>query len=285
MKKELLQTLKNLAAAENAFVDIEFLAPVLRGSGVAVKIAGVRCNVAIDPPDFQGWGVFRADSLTSAALLREATPTQRRNYLRLLPSVRLIVCGGKASTAMALPANPSDTRFYFAGPVFVQLCPKIDLFTTIMCRFYAAQFWFDSLDSRTDPAAAAYLRRELTNMTEPKNLSRRGVTRGERFAYAFEFSRRASAILADRRHRADVRLKQALAHAGAILTDFSEDHDLFRVAYLVDGRRHLSNVRKDDLTVQSAGICLAGQDRNFDLASLVGVLREGDSMSRFPRRR
>lgn len=71
------------------------------------------------------------------------------------------------------------------------------------------------------------------------------------------------------------RLTESLSHAGAQLVEYLERGDSFRVTYSVDGRRYTSSVDKDDLTVNVAGICLSGEDSHFDLASLVGVLREG----------
>jgi hypothetical protein len=269
--------MKKLAAAEAAFVGSEFLAPVVRGRGVTVKIVGVRCALSVSPPDFHGWGIFRADSHTHATLLREAAALQRQAYLRLFPSISLIICSGQSSAPRATPADLSDSRFHFDGPVPVDLSPRLDLFDVVVAGFDGTRFWFDRIEPRADPAAAAYLRREIVQMTDPKQLQRPGLTAGQRVAYAMEYVRRAEAILADRQRQADERLKQALAHAGAILCDFTDAEDAYRVTFNVDGRRFTSIVRKDDLTVQSAGICLSGQDRDFDLNSLVGVLREGDS--------
>jgi hypothetical protein len=65
-----------------------------------------------------------------------------------------------------------------------------------------------------------------------------------------------------------------LEHAGAELKDYVERKDVYTVTYEVDGQRHVSAVAKKDLSVQVAGICLSGEDRKFDLHSLVGVIRE-----------
>ncbi len=56
------EILERLAAAEERAFAAEFLAPMLRGGTVQVRIAGVVCRLRVSPPDFEGWGVFRPDS-------------------------------------------------------------------------------------------------------------------------------------------------------------------------------------------------------------------------------
>jgi hypothetical protein len=78
-------------------------------------------------------------------------------------------------------------------------------------------------------------------------------------------------------------LRGALEHAGAELKNYVERHDVYTVTYEVDGQWHVSAVAKKDLSVQVAGICLSGEDQNFDLQSLVGVIREAQGGGRLVR--
>lgn len=82
-----------LARAESDFLRAEFLAPVVLGRGVSVRIAGVRCTLRVLPPEFQGWGVFRPLSHKSAILSRVATAAERRRYLAIFPQAGLIHTG------------------------------------------------------------------------------------------------------------------------------------------------------------------------------------------------
>lgn len=275
--------LQRLARAEAAFVGSEFLAPVLRGRGVGVRIAGVRCTLAVEPHGFEGWGLFRAASHTLARWVRELTMGERRRYLALFPPVRLILCRRADGRWRGLPASRADSRFSIEGLVPVRFVEDGDLFETILARFDGGQFWFESADDRADPAVAVLLRESLAAALEPGDVRRPGLTAEQRVAYALNYRARLEEMLRDERYRSERRLRDALEHAGAELRDYREQGEVYRVSYDVEGQRHTSVVRKDDLGVVTAGICLSGGDRNFDLASLVGVLREGEAGGRIVR--
>jgi hypothetical protein len=164
----------------------------------------------------------------------------------------------------------ADHRFINAALVPVWLVEEAQLFDVVAARSDGIQYWFEDLDERADPSAAEYLRESLWQMTPPEQIHRSGLTAEQRAAYAFVHALRPEAEC----DRTEVRLRAALAHAGGELTSYLERQDGYRVEFRVDGQCHVSLVAKDDLSIQLAGICLNGEDRHFDLQSLVGVLRE-----------
>ena len=158
----------------------------------------------------------------------------------------------------------------------IHLVEEAQPFEILLTRFDGARCWYEGPDPRRDPGTAAYLRESLARMVEPGQLSRPGLTAEERAAYLLNYAPRLEAEGQARRDRVEKRLRAALAHAGAEFREYQERGDVYRVAYEVNGRRHVSVVARDDLSVQVAGICLSGQDHRFDLQSMVGVLREAE---------
>ncbi|MDX1615544.1 MAG: hypothetical protein R3300_14630 [Candidatus Promineifilaceae bacterium] len=274
------ELLDKLAAAEQDFQGKEFLAPVVGTNRVQVRIAGIICDVTITenlPADYFGYAILRAQSTREATFEREASMVEMDAYLRLFPVVRVILLDEKPSYWLTMPAHKGDERFQIQGPVVLQL-PAEDLrrFETVLAAFDGRFFWFRGRDPSRNPALAAYLREQLIQEdqqglpTAPDALHKKGLSAEERATYALVWASRA----AEQQDRVELRLRSALAHAGAELRDYRERGNAYVVHYVVDGRTHVSTVRQDDLSVSTAGICLAGQDNLFDLASLVGVLRQ-----------
>lgn len=268
------QLLDRFALAEERFGRSEFLAPALPGGVVYVRLEGVLCRLRLSG-NFRGWGVFRATGPATATLVRRATLAEQRRYLDLLPRRRVILCRSLRDAWQAWPAHQGDRRF--GSPVLlpVRQVEEAQPFDVAQTRFDGIQSWFEQLDARADPSVAAYLRQALAAMTPPERLQRRGLSAEERAAYGVLFEMDRDTMC----DRTEDRLREALGHAGAELTGYVERADGFRVEYLVDGERHLSVVDRD-LSLQLAGICLSGEDRRFDLSSLVGVLRESQGVLR-----
>jgi hypothetical protein len=263
-----------LAAAEARFRGGEFLAPAVRGGVVFVRVAGIVCRFAV-PKRFRGWGVFRPDG-RHAKLVREASLAERQRYLDLFPRRPMILLGRDGPDWLGWPAHQADSRFGPPAAVPVRLAEGGQPFDRVEARFDGSTAWFDRPDERADPAAAAYLRDAFREMTAPELVDRPRLTAEERTAYRLVWEARRELL----RDKTEVRLRDALGHAGAEFRGYVEQPDALRVEFTVDGRPHVSVVNKADLTVQLAGICLDGADRHFDLGSLVGVLRQAEDVLR-----
>jgi hypothetical protein len=297
-KPNVQSLLARLAGEEQAFLEREFFAPAVTRGAVQVRIGGVECKLAVKPESFRGYGVFQPTSHTQARLVRPATLAERREYLSLFPQMRLILCRQSRGTWYGCTASFGDHRIELAGLAPIQLVSEAQPLETVCARFDGSSFWFEEVDPRQDPAAPPYLRAALADRRPAEELDRKGLTAEQRAAYEllhWELTRPATddapaAPQANAKHRrrsrrdqeppvefdpTRQRLQESLSHAGAQLVDFLERDDGFRVTYRVGGHRYTSAVDKRDLSVQVAGICLSGEDHKFDLASLVGVLREG----------
>lgn len=294
------QLLGRLAGEERAFLEREFLAPAVGGGSIRVRIGGVACKLAVEPRDFVGYGVFRPASHSQAQLVRNASLAERRSYLRLFPLVRLVVCRRARGGWLATAASFGDGRIALDGLAPLHLAEEVQQFDVVCARFDGGAFWFEEVDPRRDPATAAFLRTALAEPRAPDQLERKGLTAEERAAYEVNYwelahlageeelpeplrnalhRRRSRKARPNRPEAPDpvaARLQANLTHAGARLIGYLERGDGYRVTFTVEGRQYASSVNKDDLGVQVAGICLSGEDRKFDLASLVGVVREGE---------
>ena len=251
-----------------------------------VRIAGVVCRIrTIEdlPRGFRGWAVLRALSTSRAGFIEAAGMTQTAEYLSLLPAVRLILVQSLGGRWLSLPAQAGDRRFRIEGLVTLELAEQgLEAFETVFSRFDGRLFWYERRDPGRDPAIAAYLRQKLGSSgtrrlpPEARKLHKRGLSREEREAYSL----RRDAVVELQQDQTELRLIKALDHAGARYRSYSERGGVYVVHYEIEGRRHISTVNRDDLSVVTAGICLSGTDRRFDLTSLVGVLRQAHDTGR-----
>ena len=271
-----------LAGEEDKFFTSQFLSPVVKGQPIRVRIAGITVNLSVEN-NFEGWGVFKALSYKVARFIRSPNMAERQTYLNLFPVLRLILCRKQNDQWFGIPANQADTRFCVAGLVPVQLVEESQLFDVIKTRFDGATCWFDSADQGRSSKSAVYLRESLSILLEPDKLALSGLTQEEKDAYLMAYGPALEADIESKKDRQEERIKLALFKAGASYRSYIERGNTFTVEYIVNGERHRSVVNKDTLSVESAGICLSGGDRNFDLQSLVGVIKEGIGRRRIVR--
>lgn len=266
---------EKLAAEEDAFFESTFLSPVLKGCKIRVRIAGIILELVVTrPKNFEGWGVFQPLSFKEARKIRDPDMAEREQYLCLFPCLRLILCRHTDEQWYGVPAN-NDSRFKITGYIPVHFSEEVQMFDTIKARFDGQTFWFQTIDDNYNPVIGPFLRESLANLLEPDKVQMIGLSTADKEAYNLAFWTAFEADLESKKDRKEERLKAAIERAGGVYRSYIERGATYTVEYSVDGNTHRSVIDKDTLGVQSAGICLSGGDRAFDLQSLVHVIRRG----------
>ena len=232
----------------------------------------------VQPFEYEGWAIFRPLDREFAIYVREATAQERTSYLELFPILRLIVSGRSEEQWYGVPSDLGDKRFKVTGNVPIFLPEGLQLFDTIRTRFDGNQCWFDCLEPRRSPRIADELRGALSTLTKDPQIE--GLTEEERSVYQLTLDLRIKQLEEENKDRNEERIKKALQHSGAVYRSYQERGEMYTVEYSIDGDVHRSVVNKNNLAVQSAGICLSGRDQSFDLTSLVTVIKEGKERGR-----
>lgn len=264
-----------LANQEREFFGTPFLAPTVN-CPITVKINGVVLTLKVDPP-FTGWGVFESNGRV-AKLVREATKKEKRGYLDLFPRLSFMICEIEPVKAIAL----LDNRFSFSGMVDVLLAESVELFDVVFGRFNGTQVWFDSINRRYPRNIVREMRQSLNSEINPNALQIAGVSNKEKLAYEVAYREKVYSS-------GTGRLERAVSRGGGKLESYREQGNSYRVTYTVDNQQHTSIVDKATLRVSSAGICLndhrtgIDHDSDYDLQSLIGVIREGQNRGQIYR--
>jgi len=251
--------------AERKFLDSQFMAPIARHSKVGVRILGLVYEFSLTDPDFEGWAILKPTSSTHAKVIGSPSLLQISKYLGRLSKARMVLCERRRGTWIGM------NKQLFGNQIPVLLADGIQLFDEIIARWDGGNFWFEEKDAGADPSLADYLRGALANLASPDKLRKPGLDPFHREAYQWQLllkERKIGEVTIDK-------IKKAVQHAGGFFKSYIEHQDSYTVIFTIGEREYRAAIGKNDFEVLSAGICLSGEDRKFDLQSLVSVVKEG----------
>lgn len=283
---DILGLVSSLNEEETNILKTTFLAPCLPDSKVRVRVKGLIREFKA-PRKYEGWGMFAVTGMNSVKVDSPADQYSVYEYLQLFPKIRLrLIMPVSGMTWLAYPANESDAkqRLGEVKPVLVHLVTEGARFESIVAAIDGKNIWFMEVDRRADPHMTEYLNKSITDLVKPEDIRVTGLTPEMRTAYQLLVDQENAikekikeAEMEKLKLQTDYRLNHALKVGGGTLQSYLDRGEHWVVEWSDSrGNRHSSAISKDNLTVLTSGICLAGNDRKFDLESLVGVIEVGN---------
>jgi len=260
---ELFSKIEN---AEQDFYNTEFISPVVSHGKVRVRILGLIQEFKV-LGDFEGWAILKPCSEKFVRVIGSPNLLQIEKYLTQFPSIRVTLCERRTDGWYGFTHQGSGVE------IRVLLADGVSLFDTVLTYHDSVNCWFAEIDRATDIISAEYLREALNKSILPDKLGIRGVIPYQRKAYQWQF-------FLSKEHLKEVTLetiKKAVEHGSGKFLSYIERRDSYVVTFSLDGEEFKSTVMKKNFEVVSAGICLSGGDRKFDLQSLTGVIKEGQN--------
>jgi len=269
--KNPLDILKKVVDAEKKAMNENFVAPCVRGGRVRTRIEGIIREFSPVPSNFEGWGIFKPCDIKKAMFIEDAV-LERDEYLNHLKKFRMRLSFRlTGSTWLSYPINEDDAiqRLGESRPVPVFLVDDAGPFDQIVAAFDGSSCWFVENDMRGDPQVTDHMIEAYNKAVLPKSLHWSGMTPEDRTCYELA---RNPAMNPEAPKTDEMLIKDALKRGGGDMVSYSSRGGEWQICWTDgQGTSHNSTIRKSDLTVVSAGFCLAGTDRRYDLQSLVGI--------------
>lgn len=276
---DILKTIERLGKQENAITDQVIVSPVFYNRRIITRIEKILYYLDI-PFTEPGWYNFKPVDKTKAKILSVADIQEKQNYLKQLHKTRVILVYKKNNMYFGVPLK--GTGFDISTLLPIYLCDDtVKDFSKCICRFDGLNLWFDSVDISGDLAKTDYLNQSLINNVKPGEIKYKGLTLEEKIAYnirvELEIKQKEIEAKLKEKLKKDT-IKDDVVFGGGRFIQSTEKSDHFSVTYEVNGHNFTSIISKDPKHhVITAGICLSGKDRDFDLRSLISVISEGQN--------
>lgn len=216
-------------------------------------------------------------------LRHQAQPHEYLSYLAQLPRFVVIAVEQRAEGVIVVPYNAADAAqrgWPNSEPRYAYLTREVQLldFSTIAVRNMAGTLLFDDLyplDIQQQLFLSQAAQSSLQLQAVPVSFQVAWqIVAARLFNERLEQARlKAERVRQEQMKTERGRFEHHLGFVGASLVTYKKQGERFDVTYTYNGAQFTVNVRPD-MRIESAGICLAGGDRNNDLSSIVLTMEQ-----------
>jgi len=271
---DVLALIKKMGEKEDTITKSIFISPIYGNEYVVTRINGLVHKLGVPDSTKPGWYKLKACNFKRAKVVGNADFIEVEEYLKMLTKIRVILVYKKDELYFGVPLKNNSAGFGVSDliPIYLTSDDLVGPFEKVVCGFDGANLWYYQNDISADPARTEYLRESFDKFVRPDKVQYTGLTLEEKIAYTLRFNLDKKA----RESLKEVLIQKDVEFAGGEFVKFVERNDHYSVTYKIGGNQYTSYVTKDESHhVLTAGVCLNGHDRDYDLTSLITVLREG----------